>query len=57
MKKGGGKDVPPKEAPHPKCPEHVEPMKIFCFDYIQSPHLSRLSVIDNNGHSYIYTTS
>ena len=57
MKKGGGKDVPPKEAPHPKCPEHVEPIKIFCFDYIQSPHLSRLSVIDNNGHSYIYTTS
>ena len=32
LKKGGAKDVPLKEAPPPKCPEHEEPMKIFCFN-------------------------
>ena len=32
LKKGGAKDIPLKEAPLPKCPEHDEQMKIFCFD-------------------------
>ena len=32
LKKGGALDIPLKEAPPPKCPEHDEPMKIFCFD-------------------------
>ena len=32
LKKGGAKDVPLKEAPPPKCPEHDELMKIFCLD-------------------------
>ena len=32
LKKGGAKDVPLKEARSPKCPEHDELMKIFCFD-------------------------
>ena len=32
LKKGGAKDVPLKEAPPPKCPEHDDLMKIFCFD-------------------------
>ena len=32
LKKGGAKDIVVKEAPPPKCPEHDEPMKIFCFD-------------------------
>ena len=32
LKKGGVKDVPLKEAPPPKCPEHDEQAKIFCFD-------------------------
>ena len=31
LKKGGALDIPLKEAPPPKCPEHDEPMKI-CFD-------------------------
>ena len=32
LKRGGAKDIPLKEAPLPKCPEHDEQMKIFCFD-------------------------
>ena len=32
LKKGGAKGVPLKEAPPPKCPEHDEQAKIFCFD-------------------------
>ena len=32
LKKGGALDIPLQEAPPPKCPEHDEPMKIFCFD-------------------------
>ena len=32
LKRGGAKDIPLKEAPLPKCPEHDELMKIFCFD-------------------------
>ena len=32
LKKGGAKEIALKEAPLPKCQEHDEPMKIFCFD-------------------------
>ena len=32
LKRGGAKSVPFEEAPPPKCPNHDEPMKIFCFD-------------------------
>ena len=32
LKKGGAKEIALKEAPLPKCPEHDEPMKIFCYD-------------------------
>ena len=32
LKKGGAKDILLNEAPLPKCPEHGEQMKIFCFD-------------------------
>ena len=32
LKRGGATDIPVKEAPPPECPEHDEPMKIFCFD-------------------------
>ena len=51
LKMGGAKYVPLKEAPPPKCPDHGEPMKIFCFD------CNRLicrdcTLIDHNGHSY-----
>ena len=32
LKKGGAKEIALKEAPLAICPEHDEPMKIFCFD-------------------------
>ena len=32
LKRGGAKSIPFEEAPPPKCPDHDEPMKIFCFD-------------------------
>ena len=32
LKKGVARDILIKEAPLPKCPEHDEQMKIFCFD-------------------------
>jgi sugar lactone lactonase YvrE len=32
LKKGGARDIPLKHAPLPKCSEHKEEMKIFCFD-------------------------
>ena len=51
LKKGGAKNIPLKETPPPKCPDHDEPMKIFCFD------CNRLicrdcTVIDHNGHNF-----
>ena len=51
LKKGGVKDIPVKEALPPKCPEHDEPMKIFCFD---CNHLicRDCTVIDHNGHKF-----
>ena len=32
LKKGGAKNIPLTEAPPPKCSDHDELMKIFCFD-------------------------
>ena len=32
LKRGGAKSIPFEEAPPPKCTDHDEPMKIFCFD-------------------------
>ena len=32
LKKGGAKNITLKEAPPPKCSDHDEPKKIFCFD-------------------------
>ena len=51
LKKGRAKNIPLKEAPPPKCSDHDEPMKIFCFD------CNRLicrdcTVIDHNGHNF-----
>ena len=51
LKKGGAKNIPLKETPPHKCPDHDEPMKIFCFD------CNRLicrdcTVIDHNGHNF-----
>ena len=32
LKRDGAKKIPSKEAPPPKCSDHGEPMKIFCFE-------------------------
>ena len=51
LKKGGTKNIPLKEAPPPKCPDHDKSIKIFCFD------CDRLicrdcTIIDHNGHNF-----
>ena len=51
LKKGGALDIPLKEAPPPKCPEHDELMKIFCFD-CNCLICRDCTVIDHNGHKF-----
>ena len=51
LKRGGVAHVPLKEAPPPKCPEHDEPMKIFCMD-CNILICGDCTVIDHNRHSY-----
>ena len=51
LKKGGTKNIPLKEAPPPRCPDHDKSIKIFCFD------CDRLicrdcTIIDHNGHNF-----
>ena len=51
LKKGGVKNIPLKEAPEVKCPEHQEFIRLFCFD------CDRLicrdcTIIDHNGHKF-----
>ena len=50
LKRGGARNIHFEEAPPPKCTDHDEQMKIFCFD------CNRLicrdcTVIDHNGHN------
>ena len=51
LKRGGAKNIPLKEAPPLKCPDHDKSLKIFCFD------CDRLicrdcTIIDHNGHNF-----
>ena len=51
LKSGGTKNIPLKEAPPLKCPDHDQVIKIFCFD------CDRLicrdcTIIDHNGHNF-----
>ena len=51
LKTGGAKNIPLKEAPPLKCPDHDKSLKIFCFD------CDRLicrdcTIIDHNGHNF-----
>ena len=51
LKKGGVKNIPLKEAPEVKCPEHQEFIRLFCFD------CDRLicrdcTIVDHNGHKF-----
>ena len=51
LKKGGTKNIPLKEAPPPRCPDHDQVNKIFCFD---CDHLicRDCTIIDHNGHNF-----
>ena len=51
LKKGGVKNIPLKEAPEVKCPEHQEFIRLFCFD---CDHLvcRDCTIIDHNGHKF-----
>ena len=51
LKKGGVKNIPLKEAPEVKCPEHNQVIGLFCFD------CDRLicrdcTIVDHNGHKF-----
>ena len=51
LKSGGAKNIPLKETPPLKCPDHDKSIKIFCFD------CDRLicrdcTIIDHNGHNF-----
>ena len=51
LKRGGANSIPFVEAPPPKCPDHDEPMKVFCFDCYRL--ICRdCTVIDHNGHNF-----
>ena len=51
LKSGGAKNIPLKEAPPLKCPDHDKSIKIFCFD---CDHLicCDCTIIDHNGHKF-----
>ena len=51
LKKGGVKNIPLKEAPEVKCPEHNQVIGLFCFD---CDHLicRDCTIIDHSGHKF-----
>ena len=51
LKKGGTKNIPLKEAPPPKCPDHHKSIKIFCFD-CDCLICRDCTIIDHNGHNF-----
>ena len=55
LKKGGAKNIPLKEAPPPKCPDHNKSIKIFCFD-CNCLICRDCTIIDHNGHNFNFLT-
>ena len=51
LKKGGIRNIPLKEAPTPKCPDHDKSLKIFCFD-CDCLICRDCTIIDHNGHNF-----
>ena len=51
LKKGGVKNIPLKEAPEVKCPEHQEFIRLFCFD-CDCLICRDCTIIDHNGHKF-----
>ena len=55
LKKGGAKNIPLKEAPPPKCSDHDQLSKIFCFD-CNCLICRDCTIIDHNGHNFNFLT-
>ena len=55
LKKGGAKNIPLKEAPPPKCSDHDQVSKIFCFD-CNCLICRDCTIIDHNGHNFNFLT-
>ena len=51
MKKGGVKNIPLKEAPEVKCPEHNQVIGLFCFD-CDCLICCDCTIVDHNGHKF-----
>ena len=51
LKRGGAESIPLKEVIPPKCTDHDEQMKIFCFD-CNRLICRECNVIDHNGHNF-----
>ena len=51
LKMGGVKNIPLKDAPAPKCPDHDQVIKIFCFD-CDCLICRDCIIIDHNGHNF-----
>ena len=54
LKEGGAKEVVMEEPPPQMCPQHGDPMKIYCFDCSQLICLY-CTVKDHNGHHHEFT--
>ena len=55
LKKGGAKNIPLKEAPPPKCPDHNQLNTIFCFN-CNCLICRDCTIIDHNGHNFNFLT-
>ena len=55
LRKGGAKNIPLKEVPPPKCPDHDQLCMIFCFD-CNSLICRDCTIIDHNGHNFNFLT-
>ena len=51
LKKGGVKNIPLKEAPEVKCPEHNQVIGLFCFD-CDCLICRDCTIVDHNGHKF-----
>ena len=51
LKSGGAKNIPLKEAPPLKCPDHDQVIKIFCFN-CDCLICRDCTIIDHNGHNF-----
>ena len=55
LKKGGVKNIPLKNAPPRKCPEHDKKLKLFCFD-CECLICRDCTIIDHVGHKFEFVS-